>query len=182
MSPIEHPPRRTRLWAFILVIALALTAGSALSASESPSEPPRAPVATSVAQEPVVLHTDTDKRLLPPTTTTLPPTTTTTSPPPPVAPTTEAPPPSSNGSGDPYDDASWYRLYECENGGYGWAANTGNGYYGGLQFSLSSWAAVGGAGRPDQASPGEQIARGKLLWEQGGWAHWPACTRSFGWR
>ena len=86
------------------------------------------------------------------------------------------------GSGDPYDNASWYRLYECESGRYGWSANTGNGYYGGLQFSLSSWRAVNGAGRPDQATPEEQIARGKLLWEQGGWAHWPACTSKFGWR
>lgn len=166
------------------LIVLGVFTASAL-ASESPQEPHQRTVATA-AQSPQTTQGDTDKRLL--TTTT----TTTTAPPPPTTTTTQAPPTtetvavapaySGGGNGDPYDDASWYRLYECENGGYGWSANTGNGYYGGLQFSLSSWAAVGGTDRPDQASPDEQIARGKLLWEHGGWAHWPACTRQFGWR
>jgi hypothetical protein len=88
---------------------------------------------------------------------------------------------SGGGSGDPNDMASWDRLAQCEAGG-NWSINTGNGYYGGLQFSLSSWRGVGGTGYPHEHSRAEQIRRGQLLWQQGGWQHWPACTRSFGWR
>ncbi len=43
----------------------------------------------------------------------------------------------------------WDRLAQCEAGG-NWATNTGNGYYGGLQFSLGTWHAYGGAGLPEQ--------------------------------
>lgn len=72
----------------------------------------------------------------------------------------------------------------CETGyTYDWATNTGNGYYGGLQFSLSSWRSVGGVGYPHEASPAVQIEMGRRLYHSGGgWSHWPACTRSFGWR
>jgi hypothetical protein len=112
---------------------------------------------------------------------------TTTAPPPP--PPTTAPPrpkpapvaaPSGSGNGDPNDPASWDRLAQCESSG-NWAANTGNGYYGGLQFALSSWRAVGGQGYPHEASRETQIEMGKRLYNQGGWSHWPGCTRSFGW-
>jgi hypothetical protein len=115
-----------------------------------------------------------------PTTTTAPP------PPPPPAPVAApapapAPAPSGAGTGDPNDPASWDRLAQCEASG-NWAANTGNGYYGGLQFSLSSWQAVGGPGYPHESSRETQIEMGKRLYAQGGWGHWPGCTRSFGWR
>ena len=66
----------------------------------------------------------------------------------------------------------WDRLAECEAGG-NWAINTGNGYYGGLQFSLSSWRAVGGTGRPHEHSRAEQIHRGELLRDRQGWGAWP---------
>ena len=46
----------------------------------------------------------------------------------------------------------WDRLAQCESGG-NWAINTGNGYYGGLQFSLGTWQAYGGTGLPSQAQP-----------------------------
>ncbi|MEO6317914.1 MAG: transglycosylase family protein, partial [Acidimicrobiales bacterium] len=59
---------------------------------------------------------------------------------------------------------------------------TGNGYYGGLQFSMASWQGVGGPGQPDQASRETQIAIGQRLWEQGGWRHWPACSDKLGYR
>lgn len=75
----------------------------------------------------------------------------------------------------------WDRLAQCESGG-NWAANTGNGYYGGLQFSLSSWQAVGGTGYPHQASRDTQIAMGERLRSQGGWGHWPTCSRKIGLR
>ncbi|MGW8380251.1 transglycosylase family protein [Streptomyces sp. ODS28] len=65
---------------------------------------------------------------------------------------------------------TWDKVAQCESGG-NWSINTGNGYYGGLQFSQSSWAAAGGtqyAPRADQASKSQQIATAeKLLAKQG---------------
>lgn len=75
----------------------------------------------------------------------------------------------------------WDRLAACESGG-NWAINSGNGYYGGLQFSLSSWRAVGGSGYPHQASKAEQISRAEMLKARQGWGAWPACTAKLGLR
>lgn len=75
----------------------------------------------------------------------------------------------------------WDRLAMCEAGG-NWAINTGNGFYGGLQFTLSSWHAVGGTGYPHQASREEQIMRGEKLLALQGWGAWPACTAKMGLR
>lgn len=140
------------------------------------------PLDASVAIELVLPSTTT---LPPPTTTTTattspPPTTTTTEPVPETASESNAME-SGNGDGDPNDYASWDRLAQCESGG-NWSINTGNGYYGGIQFSLSSWQAVGGTGYPHEHSRETQIAMGQRLHAQGGWSHWPGCTRSFGWR
>jgi LysM repeat protein len=73
----------------------------------------------------------------------------------------------------------WDALAACESGG-NWAINTGNGFYGGLQFTLSSWQAVGGSGYPNQASREEQIMRGQMLQARGGWGNWPACSAKLG--
>ena len=73
----------------------------------------------------------------------------------------------------------WDRLAACEAGG-NWAINTGNGYYGGLQFSLSSWRGVGGSGLPSDASREEQIMRGQMLQARSGWGAWPACSAKLG--
>lgn len=75
----------------------------------------------------------------------------------------------------------WDRLAACESGG-NWGINTGNGYYGGLQFSLSSWRAVGGSGYPHLASKSEQIARAEMLKARQGWGAWPACSAKLGLR
>lgn len=75
----------------------------------------------------------------------------------------------------------WDRLAECESGG-NWSINTGNGYYGGLQFSLSTWRAYGGSGMPHQASREEQIAIAKKLQADAGWGSWPACSSKLGLR
>lgn len=75
----------------------------------------------------------------------------------------------------------WTRLAACESGG-NWAANTGNGYYGGLQFSLSSWRAVGGSGYPHEASATTQIAMGQRLQARQGWGAWPGCAAKLGLR
>ena len=73
----------------------------------------------------------------------------------------------------------WDSLAACESGG-NWAINTGNGFYGGLQFTLSSWQGVGGSGYPNQASREEQIMRGQMLQARGGWGNWPACSAKLG--
>lgn len=73
----------------------------------------------------------------------------------------------------------WDRLAACESGG-NWSISTGNGFYGGLQFTLSSWAAVGGSGYPNQASREEQIARATILQSRQGWGAWPACSAKLG--
>lgn len=73
----------------------------------------------------------------------------------------------------------WNKIAECESGG-NWAANTGNGFYGGLQFTLSSWRSVGGSGYPNQASASEQIARAQALQARQGWGAWPVCASEAG--
>jgi hypothetical protein len=75
----------------------------------------------------------------------------------------------------------WDLLAQCESGG-NWAINTGNGYYGGVQFLPSSWAAVGGTGLPHEASREEQIARARILLAYQGWEAWPACSARLGLR
>ncbi|MGL3806256.1 transglycosylase family protein [Paeniglutamicibacter sp. R2-26] len=80
--------------------------------------------------------------------------------------------------------ATWKALAKCESGG-NWAINSGNGYYGGLQFSASSWAGAGGtkyAPLPHQATPAEQVATAEKLRASGGWGHWPACSSKLGLR
>jgi hypothetical protein len=60
-----------------------------------------------------------------------------------------------------------------------WDSNTGNGYFGGLQFLLSTWASVGGVTRPDVASPAEQIYRAFLVWQRdgGSFREWGTASR-----
>ena len=71
--------------------------------------------------------------------------------------------------------SAWDRIAACESGG-NWAANTGNGYYGGLQFSLGTWQAYGGSGRPDQNSREQQIAVAeRVRAAEGGYGAWPVC-------
>ncbi len=73
----------------------------------------------------------------------------------------------------------WDAIADCESGA-DWTANTGNGYYGGLQFSLESWAEVEGETRPDLASRNEQIMRAEMLSELQGFGAWPACADQLG--
>jgi len=70
--------------------------------------------------------------------------------------------------------AEWDAVAKCESGG-NWAINTGNGYFGGLQFALSTWRGFGGVGNPAAASKAEQIRIAeKVLAVQGAGA-WPVC-------
>ena len=75
----------------------------------------------------------------------------------------------------------WDRLAQCESGG-NWSINTGNGYYGGVQFSLGTWRAYGGRGYPHQNSKAQQIAIAKKLQAAAGWGQWPSCSRKLGLR
>ena len=74
----------------------------------------------------------------------------------------------------------WDRLAQCEAGG-NWATNTGNGYYGGLQFSLGTWKAYGGPGMPHTSSRETQIAIAtKVRNASGGYGAWPGCAAKLG--
>ncbi|MEU6509526.1 transglycosylase family protein [Streptomyces sp. NPDC046942] len=76
------------------------------------------------------------------------------------------------------DNGVWDRIAQCESGG-NWHINTGNGYYGGLQFSASTWRAYGGtayAPTADQASRSAQIAVATQVQQAQGWGAWPVCS------
>ncbi len=78
--------------------------------------------------------------------------------------------------------SDWDRLAQCEAGG-NWHINTGNGYYGGLQFSQGTWAAFGGlqfAPRADLATKAEQITIAIRTQRAQGWGAWPACSAKLG--
>ena len=83
------------------------------------------------------------------------------------------------GNAEAATDATWDRLAQCESGG-NWAINTGNGYYGGVQFNLATWHAYGGSGLPSNASRGQQIAVAERVLAAQGWGAWPSCSRKTG--
>lgn len=66
-------------------------------------------------------------------------------------------------------------IRACEQGTAGYATNTGNGYYGAYQFSLATWASVGGTGNPANASPAEQDYRAQVMIDRGRRDEWPNC-------
>jgi hypothetical protein len=77
----------------------------------------------------------------------------------------------------------WDRLAQCECGG-NWGCNTGNGFYGGLQFAASSWTGFGGtefAPMAHLATREQQIVVAENILNRMGWRAWPACARKFGW-
>ncbi|HEY6421962.1 MAG TPA: transglycosylase family protein [Pseudonocardiaceae bacterium] len=76
----------------------------------------------------------------------------------------------------------WDRVAQCESGG-NWSTNTGNGYYGGLQFSRGTWIAYGGAlyaSTPNRATRMQQIAVAEKVLLTQGWRAWPTCSRRAG--
>ncbi len=85
-----------------------------------------------------------------------------------------APAPAASTSG-----LNWDAVAACESGG-NWAINTGNGYYGGLQFNISTWMSNGGgayAARPDLATKDQQIAIATKLYQARGSSPWPVCGK-----
>ena len=77
------------------------------------------------------------------------------------------------------DTATWDALAQCESGG-NWNINTGNGFYGGVQFTQQSWNGVGMSGSPASASKAEQIEAAERLLAVQGWGAWPACSAKLG--
>jgi hypothetical protein len=66
---------------------------------------------------------------------------------------------------------AWACIRQHESGG-NYATNTGNGYYGAYQFSLSTWRSIGGTGLPSQAPPAVQDAMAQKLQQRSGWGQW----------
>jgi hypothetical protein len=100
--------------------------------------------------------------------------------------TTAAAPPTAPNY-DAGDGSRWDQLAQCETGG-NWAANTGNGFGGGLQFmhqrSYSTWLSFGGgeyAPHPWEASREQQIDIAERVLASSGYGAWPGCSRRFGW-
>ncbi|MEU6574522.1 transglycosylase family protein [Streptomyces sp. NPDC046805] len=82
------------------------------------------------------------------------------------------------GSAAAADSGVWDRIAQCESGG-NWHINTGNGYYGGLQFSAGTWRAYGGsayAATADGATRSQQIAVAAQVQRAQGWGAWPVCS------
>ncbi|MCU1570457.1 MAG: transglycosylase [Naasia sp.] len=75
--------------------------------------------------------------------------------------------------------STWDAIAQCESSG-NWQIDTGNGYYGGLQFSPDTWAAYGGSGSAADASKEQQIAVAERVLASQGWGAWPACSAQLG--
>lgn len=100
-----------------------------------------------------------------------------------------APPPPASGPSARHAPSScsddqwpWGCVAKCESGGR-WHLNTGNGHYGGLQFSQSTWKAFGGlkyAPRADLATRKQQIAVAREVIAVQGWQAWPVCAKRYG--
>jgi hypothetical protein len=133
---------------------------------------------TAAAQASVVLETTT---IPPPTTVRIVPVPTTSAPRVVQAPTTTT----TTSRRATTSPNQWDRLAACETGG-NWAANSGNGYGGGLQFAHSSrwstWSAFGGeefTAHPWEASREQQIVIGERVLASQGWNAWPGCSSAF---
>jgi len=91
--------------------------------------------------------------------------------------TTTSAPTATSPSSLPSGSANWAAIASCESGG-NWSANTGNGFYGGLQFTQSTWDAYGGgqyASSANLATPGQQVAVAERVLAGQGIGAWPVC-------
>jgi len=79
-------------------------------------------------------------------------------------------------------ESQWDNVAQCESGG-NWHINTGNGYYGGLQFAERTWISFNGtqyASRADLATKAEQITVAERVLARQGWGAWPVCSHHRG--
>jgi resuscitation-promoting factor RpfA len=82
----------------------------------------------------------------------------------------------------PLHQDPWDRVAQCESGG-NWSTNTGNGYYGGLQFAPQTWRSYGGGAYADtanHATRSQQIAVAEKVLRAQGWKAWPTCSKRVG--
>ena len=85
---------------------------------------------------------------------------------------------------DPMHQDPWDSVAQCESSG-NWSTNTGNGYYGGLQFNPRTWQSYGGqayADTADHATRSQQIAIAEKVLQAQGWNAWPTCSKRVGLR
>jgi hypothetical protein len=178
-----RPNTRTLL----VVIAILLAVIAYLLATGNKVEVVEAQSIRATSAEPAVAFDAEEKQLIRPTTTTttLPPTTTTVYIPPTT--TTTTPPPAPVTTEAQSSGVNWDRIADCESGeryadgtpipGYAdWHINTGNGYYGGLQFHHDTWIAYGGgqySNNAHETSRENQIAVASGM----GLGHWPNCGK-----
>jgi resuscitation-promoting factor RpfE len=80
------------------------------------------------------------------------------------------------GTANAESGVNWDAVARCESGG-NWSIATGNGYYGGLQFTMGTWRANGGSGSPQHASREEQIRVAENVLRTQGISAWPVCGR-----
>jgi hypothetical protein len=80
------------------------------------------------------------------------------------------------GTANAESGVNWDAVAACESGG-NWSTATGNGYYGGLQFTMGTWRANGGSGSPHKASREEQIRVAENVLRTQGIKAWPVCGR-----
>ena len=86
--------------------------------------------------------------------------------------------PALTGTADAATESQWDNVAKCESGG-NWHINTGNGYYGGLQFAQRTWVSFGGtqyAARADLATKAQQITTAEHVLARQGWGAWPVCS------
>lgn len=81
-------------------------------------------------------------------------------------------------AGGSADGLNWAALARCESGGNPTIVSKNGLYHGLYQFSVGTWQAVGGSGLPSQASPEEQTARAKMLYNRSGAGQWPVCGKN----
>jgi hypothetical protein len=74
---------------------------------------------------------------------------------------------------------NWDAIAQCESEG-DWGAATGNGFYGGLQFTQATWLEFGGVGSPHETTREVQIMIGESVQTAQGWGAWPACSAELG--
>ena len=191
----------------LLATTTTLAAASTTTGAPATSDPPATTTTSATPETTVAPSTTAAPTTAPPTTEVPPPTDPATAAapsaasstaPPPTAPPTTAPPttapapqpppapaaPQPASAPDPHDPGTlrvWLDLARCESGG-NWSINTGNGYYGGLQFSLPTWRSVGGTGYPHEHSRETQIEMGRRLQARSGWGSWPHCSAELGLR
>ena len=80
------------------------------------------------------------------------------------------------GTANAESGVDWDAVAACESGG-NWSTSTGNGYYGGLQFTMGTWRANGGSGSPQRASRAEQIRVAENVLRSQGIGAWPVCGK-----